>query len=63
MEGHGIVGVLIHALDDVDFTCIGPIGAHHPAMSPCQSLATRTMIKKKMGSYKAGQVPQMEPGM
>lgn len=32
VKGHGIVGVLIDTLDDIDFTFIGPVWAHHPAV-------------------------------
>lgn len=31
VQGHLVLGLLVHTFDNVDFAVVGPVGAEHPA--------------------------------
>ena len=34
VEGHGVIVLIVHTLDNVNFSILGPVGAHEPEGRP-----------------------------
>ena len=44
VEGHVVRSLVIHALDDVNFACLGPVWADHPECRPRAAYTARHVV-------------------
>jgi hypothetical protein len=47
MEGHGVLGLLVHAFDDIDLSVVGPVRTHGPAVAFLSEFETEVYIGDK----------------
>lgn len=40
MQSHLVGGILVHALNDINFAVVGPVGAEHPECGPSSAGAS-----------------------
>jgi hypothetical protein len=54
MEGHGVLGLLVHAFDDIDLSVVGPVRTHGPAVAFLSEFETAVYIgdKKNLNSQR-----------